>query len=178
MQCPVRCPTQLQIDICPCLRITFHQKQYPIKYFRSQQETLDHSAYRKAPKTRTGTFTHLCTVQLPLARVLILTRARLDTFTKTFQVENQLVFETSIETASSELFRKISSGLSRYKTELWLKNFFHDQFNFFIGDESSNWYQCHGWNSAARKPYNLITLHRDLGGDRRPSKGWEGNCHN
>ncbi|CDM36744.1 unnamed protein product [Penicillium roqueforti FM164] len=104
---------------------------------------------------------------------------RLNKSTKTFQVGNQLVFQTSKETASSELFQKIGSRPSRYETGLWLKDFFHDQSNFFIGDESSNWYQCHGWSIAKGKPYNFkITLHRDLRGDRRPSKGWEDNCHN
>lgn len=165
-----------RVDICPCLSITFHQKQHRTEYFRSQQETLRRSSYQKS----SGTFTHLCTVQHPLARVFVLTRAWFNSFTKTFQVETQFVFQTSKEAALSGLFQKISSRLSRYETEFWLKNFFDEaQSDFFIGDESSNWYQCHGWNIAGGKPYNFkITLHRDLGGDRRPSKGWEDNCHN
>jgi hypothetical protein len=95
-------------------------------------------------------------------------------------VENKFVFQTSKEAASSKLFQKISSRLSRYETEIRLKNFFGGaQSDFFIGDESSNWYQCHGWNIAGAKPYNFkIILQRDSGGDRRPSKGWEDNCHN
>ena len=164
-----------KVDICPCSSITFHQKQHPIEYFESQQETLRRSSYQKL----SGTFTHLCTIQHPLARVFVLTRARSNKTSKTFQVENVIIFQASKETALSGLFQKISSRLSRYETEFWLKNFFNEaQSDFFIGDESSNRYQCHGWNIAGGKPYDFkITLHRDLGGDRRPSKGWDGNCH-
>lgn len=164
-----------KVDICPCSSITFHQKQHPIEYFQSQQDTLRRSSYQKL----SGTFTHICTIRHPLARVFVLTRARSNKTTKTFQVENEFIFQASKETASSGLFQKISSRLSRYETEFWLKNFFNEaQSNFFIGDKSSNWYQCHGWNIAGGKPYDFkITLHRDLGGDRRPSKGWDGNCH-
>ena len=177
-KCNAWCDTQHddRVDICPCSSITFHQKQHPIEYFRSQLETLKRSDYQKL----SGTFTHLCTVQHPLVPVTVLTRARFNETSKTFQVENQFAFQTSKEAASSGLFQKISSRLSRYETEIWLKNYFDEaQSNFFIGDESSNWYQCHGWNVAGGRPYNFrIMLHRDLGGDRRPSKGWENNCHN
>ena len=34
-----------RVDICPCSSITFHQKQHPTEYFRSQSETLRHSDY-------------------------------------------------------------------------------------------------------------------------------------
>jgi hypothetical protein len=165
-----------KVDICPCSSITFHQKQHPLEHFQSQQETLRRSSYQKL----SGTFTHLCTIQHPLARVSVLTRARPNKFSKTFQVENQFIFQASKETALLGLFQRISSRLNRYETELWLKNFLNQaQSNFFIGDESSNWYQCHGWNIAGGRPYDFkITLLRDLGGDRRPSKGWEGNCYN
>lgn len=164
-----------KVDICPCSRITFHQKQHPIEYFRSQRETLRHSNYHKS----TGMFTHGCTVQHPQAQVVVLTQAWLSKTSKTFQVDTEFVFRASKEAASSGHFQKISSRLSRYETESWLKNFFDEaQSNFFLGDERSNWYQCHGWNIAGGKPYHFkISLHRDLGGDRRPSKGWEDNCH-
>ncbi|CAG7971999.1 unnamed protein product [Penicillium salamii] len=164
-----------KVDICPCSSITFHQKQHPTEYFKSQQETLRRSSYHKLSET----FIHLCTIQHPLAQVFVLTRAWSNKTSKTFQVENLIVFRASKETALSGLFQKISSRLSRYETESWLKNFFNEaQSDFFIGDESSNWYQCHGWNIARGKPYDFkITLFRDLGGDRRPSKGWDGNCH-
>lgn len=176
-ECNAWCDVQHddKVDICPCSSITFHQKQHPVEHFRAQQETLRRSNYDKS----SGTFIHLCVVQHPLVQVTVLTRARPNETSKSFQVENQFVFHTSKETASSGLFQKISSRPSRYETGLWLKNFFDEtQFNFFIGDESSNYYQCHGWNIAGGKPYNFrIMLHRDLGGDRRPSKKWGNNCH-
>ncbi|OQE17623.1 hypothetical protein PENSTE_c020G08209 [Penicillium steckii] len=164
------------VDICPCLNITFHQRQHAANYFRSQSETLERCYYREL----TGIFIHVCTLQHPLARVCIRTQAWInDRNTKTFKVENQLVFQTSKKTASSEVFQNISRRLSKYDTEMWLKQFLEEcQPNFSIGEAKSNWYQCQGWDFAGHKPYNFrITVMRDLGRDRKPSTGWEGNCH-
>lgn len=48
-ECNAWCDVQHddRVDICPCSSITFHQKQHPIEYFRSQQETSEKSDYQK-----------------------------------------------------------------------------------------------------------------------------------
>ncbi|CAG8105450.1 unnamed protein product [Penicillium salamii] len=165
-----------KVDICPCSTVTFHQKQHPVEYFKSQKLTLRRASYEKA----SGWFMHLCIVEHPLARVSVQTQAHFNKMTNTFQVENQFAFKPSKEARTSSLFQNISFKLSRYETESWLKRFFHEAgSDFFIGNESSNWYQCHGWKIGEGEQgdtFNII-LHRDLGGDRRPCKGWEDNCH-
>lgn len=166
-----------EVDICPCLSITFHQKQHPIDYFRS----LKHKPFRfSAYSTSIKSFTHFCTFKHPLARVLVKTRAWFNKASKTFQVENEFVFQISKENISLGIFQRISPRQSRYETELWLKNFLDEaKCKFFIGDESSGWYQCQGWDAMGRGPYSFtILLHRDLGGNRWPSKGWKHSCHN
>lgn len=176
-ECNTWCNVQRDdiVDICPCSSITFHQKQHPTAYFRSQLEASRQSKYRLFG----GTLTHLCAIQHPLVQVTIITQTEVHRVTKTFQVETQFIFHASKETASSEPFQNISSRLNRYETEAWLKDFFSEvQSDFFIGEAKSNWYQCHGWNNTGKRPYTFnITLLRDLGGDRMPSKGWEDNCH-
>jgi hypothetical protein len=165
-----------EVDICPCSSITFHQKQHPIDYFQSQQKALRCSAY----STSFGSFAHLCAFKHPLAQVLVKTRARFNKASKTFQVENEFTFQTSKENISLGVFQMISPRQSRYETEFWLKNFLDEaKCEFFIGDESSDWYQCHGWDAMGAGPYSFtILLHRDLGGNRWPSKGWKHNRHN
>lgn len=158
-----------KVDICPCSSITFHQKQHPNDYFQSRQET---------SRTYDG-LVHSCIFRHPLAWISVETRAWFDGHTKTFRVENPFTFQPSQEKASRELFRKISFSLSRYQTEYWLKRFLSEADPaFFIGDESSNWYQCHGWNHTGTRPNTfMILLHRDLGGIGWPGKKWEHNCH-
>ena len=178
--CKVWCYIQHagEVDICPCSSITFHQKQHPIDYFRS----LEHRAFGFPAYLSPSfeSFTHFCTFKHPLAQVLVKTRTRFNKESKTFQVENEFIFKTSKEKVSLGIFQKISPRQSRYETELWLKNFIDEaKCKFFIGNESSDWYQCHGWDAMRRGPYSFtILLHRDLGGSRRPSKGWKHNCHN
>lgn len=65
----------------------------------------------------------------------------------------------------------------------WLKCFFKEAgADFFLGDESSNWYQCLGWDKddklGDRSHTFEILMNRDLGGSRWPSKGWKNNSHN
>ncbi|CAG8922093.1 unnamed protein product [Penicillium salamii] len=166
-----------KVDICPCASITFHQKQHHFQYFDFQKVNLKHSNYQKS----SGWFTHTCVVEHPLAEVLIRTLACFNNSTKTFQVENRFTFKPIGEARSSSLFQNVTFKLSKYETESWLKRFFHEAgSDFFIGDACSNWYHCHGWKIGKDQLGETlnITIRRDLGGNRRPCKGWEGNCYN
>lgn len=136
---------------------------------------------------RNWKFCHLCIFEHPLATVYIKTTAELicnkPSRTSSFWVENlnQFTFQVSKEKAELEVevFRKISCWLSRYDTECWIKNFFRGvQSRLFIGDESSHWYQCHGWDHSRTHPYTfMILLKKDLGGIKGPHRGWEHSCH-
>lgn len=171
-QCKTWCYTENagSVDICPCSSITFHQKQHPDEFFKSHKQALFKSSDR---------FVHFCVRHHPLARVHVKTEMRFDNRTKTFQVENEFIFRTYQEDTSLERFRNINFRLSRDETEVWLKSFFDDiDAQFFIGDASSNWYQCHGWNHTGNRPGSfMILLHRDLGGIGKPCKKWLHNCH-
>ena len=176
-ECNIWCDPQSNeiVDMCPCSSITYHQKQHPLRYFQSQVESTRESNYHLSG----GRLVHYCVVQHPLVRVFISTKAEINSMTNKFEVESQFTFQTSEQTASSRLFRNISSRLNRYETESWLKSFFIEaQPDFFIGEAKSNWYQCHDWEVAENRPYTFrITLRRFLGGDGMPSKGWKDNCH-
>lgn len=163
------------VDMCPCWSITYHQKQHPVEYFRSLVESRRGSQYYLLG----GRLRHCCVVQHRLVKVSIITKAGINLVTNNFEVETEFLFHTSKETSSLALFRNISSRLNRYETETWLKLFFTEaQPDFFIGEASSNWYQCHDWEIAENRPYTFrITLLRILGGDGRHSKGWEDNSH-
>lgn len=170
-------PTQPvgKVDICPCSTITFHEKQHPVNYFLSQSAKLKHAICSISSPPG---FAHICGFRHPLATVYIKTRARV-TYRGTFEVENQFVFQTTKENSSSELFQNISFRLSRTETKSWLKDFFGEAgTKFFIGNESSDWCQCHDWNHTRTRPYSfMILLNRDLGGDTWPCKRWERNCY-
>lgn len=165
-----------EVDLCPCWTITLHDKRHPVENFLSQRGSFGCPASSTSPPPR---FLHSCEFSHPLAAVYIKSKAWVNMFTDTFQVENEFVFQIAKENSSLELFKKISLRLSRYETESWLKDFFGEAGSeFFIGNESSNWYQCHGWDHTGTRPYSfMILLHRNLGGGRGPCKGWELNCH-
>lgn len=165
-------------DLCPCSSITFHQKVHPKDYIQSRNGANAYSITSQS-LTTSESWRHFCTFQHPLAKVLVETRVWFDDYTKSFRVENEFHFQTSPENASREPFQRISFRLSRYETEFWLKSFFDEtKTKFFIGYESSNWYQCHGWNHTGTRPFTfLIVMRRDLGGIGWPCEKWEQNCY-
>lgn len=157
-------------DLCPCSSITFHQKVHPKDYIQSRKEA-------SASSTTSESWRHFCNFRHPLAEVVVKTEVGFNELTKSFEVENQFRFRTSPASASLERFRKISFRLSRYETEFWLRSFLDEaDAEFFIGNESSNWYQCHGWNHTGTRPYTFfIVMRRDLGGIGWPCEKWERN---
>lgn len=170
-----------QVDICPCSSMTFHQKHHIVEYFRNKAaKDFENTFY----STKYGKFYHLCTFEDPrgLARVIIKTKVSFNQYRSTFWVENQFTFHVSKEKAELESFRWISPRLSRHDTENWIKDFFREaQSEFCIGQRSSNWYQCHGWDHSKTRPYTfMILLNRNLGGTtstKGSDKAWEHNCY-
>lgn len=166
-----------QVDICPCSNITFHQKYHTNEYFQQKAKTSRSTFY--FPKS--GDLSHFCIFEHPqdLARVSIETKVEFNQNSGTFWVENQLTFQISKEKAELRVFQNMSSKLSRHDTEFWIKDFFREaQSDFFIGHDSSNWYQCHGWDHSNTKPGTfMILLNRNLGGTKGLDRAWERNCH-
>lgn len=188
--CPMPCLGE--VDICPCLTITFRDKLYLIETCRQARQTqTDGDKYRESDSDLPSfgqnhkALWHKCTfTDHSSAKVKVTTTLRIDEESNSLHVSNLYNFEFSPNHPKKALPSDIETPLMcpHEHTGYWLDKFFDEAGSNYVGwakdfsSLSSIQYDMGGWGrskaSDVQRSFQL-TIARNLGNDKLPYKIWD-----
>lgn len=183
------------VDICPCLSITFHEKLHLIEACKSADTAAYHAhEYPFANILHWSSLddlyrglSHKCTfADHPFAKVQVETSLWIDEKTNSLRVNNRYKFEIIGINCSQELLSgtKTSFLCPHKNTGKWLERFFHEAGSSFSGGDrgfdschrSGYWAEWTRWTNVEGPRFFELTMSRDLGNGGWPNKNWKRNC--
>ena len=181
-----------EVDICPCLSITFQDKLHLMETMKSVVKKEPHAKYETfynnmichgggAPWNFVG---HGCSfTSHPLATVQIFTKLVIDQETQGLHTVSNYLFEISQEND----WQKLCSGMKTPRmcpfndTGNWIRQFFEEAGSNFSGCRENRYisqFTClrQTLERDSKPLYTFeICVHRDLGHDKWPDKIWDCN---
>lgn len=167
-----------EVDICPCGRLTFHQRQHLDDFTRRPYDRMAHGAYDGGYEHMIGRLLHRCVFRRnPLAQVEISSSIWAEENTKLGWILNEFRFEIyRPDSPESKLLLQPLLHQYPYRPKNWLHDFFSESgSDFFIGPNAAGCVCAHlDPNTTPEGRWVIwVLLKRNLGYDRWPSSNWK-----
>lgn len=168
-----------EVDICPCSRLTFHQRQHLDDFARCPDKLMAPGAYESSYNHRTDTtITHECVFRgSPLAHVEVSSRIWAQGRPKMGLMLNMFKFEFyRPDSPESKLLLKPLLHCHPYLPKEWLQNFFSETSSDFFFGRNPAGYHCYLLTPHMAPDGRFVFwvfLSRNLGNRRWPSSNWK-----